>query len=164
MQFIPLRGRIFLLAMALVLVIGIIIIMRGNSTAGTENIETASPTIGLNSVVVKTANADVYGNQETILTDKDGRTLYYSKLDILHKVSCTGNCTYAWAPLLFKGTGPPTASTKLPGKLTVDKTVNGNQVAYNGHYLYTFSGDSTPGDIQGQGRNDEWYVATPNLR
>jgi predicted lipoprotein with Yx(FWY)xxD motif len=55
------------------------------------------------------------------------------------------------------------ASTKLPGKLMTDKTVNGNQVAYNGHYLYTFSGDSTPGDIQGQERNDR-YVATPNLR
>jgi len=166
MQFIPLRGRIILLAIVLVLIIGIIIIMRANenSTASTENIGAVSPTADLRHVVVKTANADVYGTHEVILTDKNGKTLYYSKQDVFHKVSCTGDCTYAWMPLLFKGTGPLITSTKLPGRLTTDRTVNGNQVAYNGHYLYTFSGDSTPGDIQGHGRNDEWYVATPNLR
>lgn len=166
MQFIPLRGRIILLAMVLVLIIGIIMILRANenSTASTENIGTVSPTADLRNVVVKTANADVYGTHEIILTDKDGRTLYYSKQDVLHKVSCTGDCTDAWMPLLFKGTGPLNASARLPGRLTTDETVNGNQVVYNGHYLYTFSGDSTPGDIQGHGRNDEWYVATPNLR
>src|SRR5438067_1998116 len=149
MQFIPLRGRIFLLVMVLVLIIAGIIFMRasGTNTASTDNIETA-PTIDLSKVVVKPANADVYGKQELILTDKDGRTLYYSKRDVLHKVSCTADCTEAWAPLLFKGKGPVTASTKLPGKLTTDKTVNGNQVVYNGHYLYTFAGDSAPGDIQ----------------
>ena len=166
MQFIPLRGRIILLAMVFVLIIGIIIIMRANenSTTSTENIGALSPTADLRNVVVKTANTDVYGTHEIILTDKNGRTLYYSKQDVFHKVSCTGDCTYAWIPLLFKGTGPLTTSTKLPGRLTTDKTVNGNQVAYNGHYLYTFSGDSTPGDMQGNGRKDEWYVATPNLR
>jgi len=162
MQFIPLRGRIILLAMVLVLIIGIIMILKANenSTASTES----SPTVDLKNVVVKTTNADVYGTHEIILTDKNGRTLYYSKRAVFHRVSCTGDCTYAWMPLLFKGIGPLNASTKLPGRLTTDRTVNGNQVAYNGHYLYTFSGDSIPGDIQGHGRNDEWYVATPNLR
>src|SRR5437773_8977526 len=102
MQFIPFRGRVFLLVMVLVLIIAGIIFMRvsGNNAAGTNNIETASPTIDLSKVVVKAVNADVYGKQETILTDKDGRTLYYSKQDVLHKVSCTADCTEAWAPLL----------------------------------------------------------------
>jgi predicted lipoprotein with Yx(FWY)xxD motif len=79
-------------------------------------------------------------------------------------VSCTGDCTDAWIPLIFNEKGPVIASTKLPGKLTTDKTVNGNQVAYNGHYLYAFSGDTIPTDVQGQGRDDQWYVATPDLQ
>jgi len=174
MEFIPLRGRIVLL----VITFAVIIFMIINSCRTNENsavnppgnvgtaspIPTPTPTPVPRNMVVRAVDTSVYGNQEIILTDKDGRTLYYSKNDTLHKVSCTGDCTEAWLPLLFKGKGPVTASTKLLGKLTTDKTVNGNQVAYNGHYLYTFAGDSTPGDIQGQGRDDEWYVATPNLR
>jgi predicted lipoprotein with Yx(FWY)xxD motif len=172
MEFIPLRGRIFLLVIIFAVIIFIIINScrtNGNSAVNPpENVGTASPiptpTPIPRNMVVRMSNTSVYGDQETILTDRDGRTLYYSKNDAWHKMSCTGDCTEAWIPLLFKGKGPVIASAKLPGKLLTDKTVNGNQVAYNGHYLYTFAGDSTPGDIQGQGRNDEWYVATPNLQ
>ncbi len=170
MEFVPWRARIFLLLIVFLLTILFVSIScRTNTddtvnTTGDRETVSATPTPELNNREVKVVDTSVYGVQETILTDKDGRTLYYSKKDAWHKVSCTGDCTYAWTPLLFNGKGPITAATKLPGKLTTDRTVNGNQVAYNGHYLYTFSGDSTPGDIQGQGRGDQWYVAIPNLR
>jgi predicted lipoprotein with Yx(FWY)xxD motif len=165
MEFIPVRGRIFLLVMAFLFIILItVIIHRADGSNIADVPDASSPTPDLRDMVVMTVVTSVYGVQETILTDKDGKALYYSKQDTLGKMSCTGNCTYAWAPLLFKGKGPVTASTTLPGKLTTHKTVNGNQVAYNGHYLYTFSGDSTPQDIEGQGRDNEWYLATPDLR
>jgi predicted lipoprotein with Yx(FWY)xxD motif len=170
MEFVPWRARIFLFAtIALLTILLMIISCRTNSEdpiRTTENIDTIATTATSEprNLVVKTMDTSVYGIQETILTDKDGRTLYYSKKDTWHKVSCTGDCTDTWVPLVFNGKGPVIASTKLPGKLTTDKTVNGNQVAYNGHYLYTFSGDTIPTDVQGQGREDQWYVATPNLR
>jgi hypothetical protein len=47
------------------------------------------------------------------------------------------------------------------GKLTVVGDVNGNQVAYNGHLLYTFASDN-PGQVTGQGVQD-FFVATPGL-
>jgi predicted lipoprotein with Yx(FWY)xxD motif len=40
---------------------------------------------------------------------------------------------------------------------------NGNQVEYNGHPLYTFSGDTAPGQANGEGVAGMWYVVTPNL-
>ena len=40
-------------------------------------------------VVVKTAKATVNGKSETILTDTNGRTLYYFTSDTLHTVACT---------------------------------------------------------------------------
>lgn len=169
MEFIPLRARIFTLVIIFLLIILFANIScrtnTGNTINTTGDIETvsATPTPELRNMVVKTVDTSVYGVQEIILIDKDGRTLYYSKKDTWHKVSCTDACTDVWVPLVFNGKDPVIASTKLPGKLTTVKTVNGNQVAYNGHYLYTFSGDATPGDIQGQGRDDQWYVATPNL-
>jgi predicted lipoprotein with Yx(FWY)xxD motif len=170
MEFIPLRARIFLFAMIFLLTFLLMIVScRTNSESPispTENIDTVSttPTSEPSNMAVKTMDVSVYGVQEAILTDNNGRTLYYSKKDSWHRVSCTGDCTDTWIPLLFNGKGPVIASTKLPGKLTTDKTVNGNQVAYNGHYLYTFSGDTIPTDVQGQGRDDQWYVATPNLQ
>jgi predicted lipoprotein with Yx(FWY)xxD motif len=40
---------------------------------------------------------------------------------------------------------------------------NGSQVEYNGHPLYTFSGDTAPGQTNGEGLFGMWFVATPNL-
>ena len=44
----------------------------------------------------------------------------------------------------------------LVGTITRDDgTVQGT---YNGWPLYYFSGDSAPGDVNGQGLNDVWWV------
>ena len=32
------------------------------------------------------------------------------------------------------------------------------QATYNGHPLYHYSGDSAPGDVNGQGVNDVWFA------
>jgi predicted lipoprotein with Yx(FWY)xxD motif len=60
--------------------------------------------------------------------------------------------------------GTPTSATALPGKLSAQTTGNGNQVAYNGHLLYTFSGDGGPGQTRGEGLFGKWFVATPALK
>jgi predicted lipoprotein with Yx(FWY)xxD motif len=105
----------------------------------------------------------VNGKMTTILTDAQGRTLYYFKPDTASKTACTGGCAQAWPPLLFTGTGNPTASTKLSGELEVYKNANGNQVIYNDHPLYTYSGDSAPGQTKGEGLFGKWFVCTPDL-
>ncbi len=68
----------------------------------------------------------------------------------------------ACVPVLL-GSGSPTGSTDIVGKLTVQATANGKQVEYNGHLLYTFSGDSGPGQANGEGIGGKWFVATPDL-
>jgi len=40
---------------------------------------------------------------------------------------------------------------------------NGNQVEYNGHLLYAYSGDTAPGQTNGEGLLGKWFVATPGL-
>ena len=112
---------------------------------------------------VRTARAIVNGKATTILTNAQGRTLYYFTLDSASRAACTGACAQTWHPLLFRGTGKPTASTSLPGVLRVFKNANGNQVIYNGHPLYTFSGDSAAGQTHGEGLFGKWFVATPGL-
>jgi predicted lipoprotein with Yx(FWY)xxD motif len=127
---------------------------------------TPSPTSSgsTSSPLVKTMSVTISGKSETILTDASGKSLYYFTPDTATTSACTGACAQTWPPLLSTGSGAPTSASTLPGKLTVLTTGNGSQVAYNGHLLYTFSGDSAAGDTKGQGLFGKWFVATPGLK
>jgi hypothetical protein len=48
-----------------------------------------------------------------------------------------------------------------PALTSLAATTNGQQVSYNGHFLYTFVEDS-PGRVTGQGVQN-FFVATPSL-
>ncbi len=124
----------------------------------------AAASSGSSSALVKTATATVQGKSVTILTNAQGMTLYYFTPDSAASSACTGGCAGAWPPLLFTGSGSPTAATTLPGTLTAVSSGNGNQVEYNGHLLYTFSGDSAAGQTNGEGKAGKWFVATTDLK
>lgn len=136
-----------------------------NPTATTPsgNPTAAATTPSSSNALIKTATATVKGKSETILTDAQGKALYYFTPDTSTKTACTGSCAQTWPPLLATGSGSPSSATSLPGKLTMQTTANGNQVEYNGHLLYTFSGDSGPNQTNGEGLFGKWFVATPGL-
>ncbi|GAC1566692.1 MAG: hypothetical protein NVS3B14_10370 [Ktedonobacteraceae bacterium] len=113
--------------------------------------------------MIQTATATVKGQSETILTDAQGKTLYYFTPDTATKSACTGSCAQIWPPLLFTGSGVPTGPSSLTGKLSVQTDTHGNQVEYNGHLLYTYSADTAPGQTNGEGLFGKWFVATPTL-
>jgi predicted lipoprotein with Yx(FWY)xxD motif len=106
---------------------------------------------------VRTAQVPVGGTMETILTTATGQPLYYYKPDTASKSFVTGGLAKAWPPLTA---GAP-AGTGLSGQLEVLNDVNGQQVTYNGHPLYTFVDDHA-GQVTGQGVQD-FFVATPGL-
>jgi predicted lipoprotein with Yx(FWY)xxD motif len=113
--------------------------------------------------VVKTASATIQGQTKTILTDAQGKTLYYYKPDTASQVACTGGCASNWPPLIFSGSGSSTSATPLPGTLSVVQGPNGAQVEYKGHPLYTFAGGTAPGQTNGEGIGGVWFVATTDL-
>ncbi len=78
--------------------------------------------------------------------------------------SSSSNALQNWPPLLETGSGTSTSATTLPGKLSTQTTTNGNQIEYNGHFLYAFAGDSNPGQTNGNKLFGKWFVATPNLK
>lgn len=128
------------------------------TTGSTGTTATTSSTI-----VVKTATATVKGKSETILTNPGGMTLYYFTADTPTTSACTSGCTGTWPPLLITGSNTPLSATTLTGTLTVQTDANGNQVEYNGHLLYTYSGDTAPGQTNGEGLFGKWFVATSDL-
>lgn len=125
----------------------------------------ASPTTstGSSGALIHTATATIKGQSETILTNTQGMTLYYRTSDTATSV-CSGGCASAWPPLLANGSSAPTSSASLPGKLSVVTDANGSQVTYNGHPLYTFSGDSAPDQTNGEGVAGIWFVVPTTLK
>ena len=108
-------------------------------------------------LTVQTATATVKGTSETILVDSHGLPLYLYEPDTPATSLVTGELARLWPPLVA---AVPT-DRGLAGRLTSVATTNGKQVAYNGHFLYTFIQDR-PGKVTGQGVQD-FYVATPGL-
>jgi predicted lipoprotein with Yx(FWY)xxD motif len=107
---------------------------------------------------VQTAKATVGGKTETILVSSRDLPLYYYSLDTAKKSSVSGALAQFWPPL--ESTSP--TEKGAVGKLTVLNDSNGHQVAYNGHFLYTFAEDS-PGHVTGQGV-EGFFLATPALK
>jgi predicted lipoprotein with Yx(FWY)xxD motif len=106
---------------------------------------------------VRTMQATVAGKTETILVNSQGLPLYYYLNDTAAKSVVTGGLAALWPPL----TSASPAATGLTGKITAVMDIHGDQVAYNGHLLYTFADDQA-GQVTGQGVQG-FFVATPGL-
>jgi predicted lipoprotein with Yx(FWY)xxD motif len=86
----------------------------------------------------------------TVLTNASGFTLYSFAPDTPATSKCYGSCAAYWPPV----TGATTAGQGLPGKLTtITRTGGAHQLTYNGHPLYTYIGDTAPGQARGNNLN-----------
>ncbi len=87
-------------------------------------------------------------------------TLYIFTMDEPGLSNCSGPCAEFWPPLTVGAGVTPTAGDGVPGTLGVTERDDGTrQVTYNDRPLYFFSDDSAPGDTNGQGFVDRWFVA-----
>ena len=86
----------------------------------------------------------------TVLTNAKGFTLYWFAPDTPAVSKCYGSCAAYWPPV----TGTVPASPGLPGRIgTITRTGGARQLTYNGHPLYTYIGDSAPGQAKGNNLN-----------
>ena len=86
----------------------------------------------------------------TVLTSTKGFTLYSFAPDTPSTSNCNGTCAGYWPPV----TGTPAAGPGVTGKLSTIKRSDGTtQAVYNGHPLYTYIGDSAPGQAHGNNLN-----------
>lgn len=95
-----------------------------------------------------------------IVVDGEGRTLYGFVPDGQGAPTCTGDCASTWPPL----EGPASAGSGADAALlgTVEHPSGVTQVTYNGWPLYRFANDAQPGDTNGQGVGDNWFVVGPD--
>jgi predicted lipoprotein with Yx(FWY)xxD motif len=85
-----------------------------------------------------------------VLTDARGHTLYSFAPDTAGKSACYGTCAQYWPPVA----GPDRAGNGVTGTLgTITRTGGARQETYDGHPLYTYVGDSGPGQANGNNLN-----------
>jgi predicted lipoprotein with Yx(FWY)xxD motif len=96
----------------------------------------------------------------TVLTNAKGFTLYWFAPDTPATSKCNGSCATFWPPVK----GSATTGAGVTGKLATIKRSDGSvQATYNGHPLYTYKGDTAPGQAKGNGLNlsgGVWHEVT----
>jgi predicted lipoprotein with Yx(FWY)xxD motif len=133
----------------------------GGSGGETSKAASSEPTSGGTAAVVSAATTKL----GKLIVDSKGFTLYNFHKDKGGKPTCYGACEEAWPPLTTNGK-PQAGEGAMASKLGTTERKDGTlQVTYAGWPLYTYVGDSKPGETNG---NDisafgaEWYALQPN--
>jgi len=115
----------------------------------------ASPTQASSSALM---TATINGTK--VVTNSRGFTLYWFAPDTSTTSKCNGSCATYWPPVK----GPATAGAGVTGTLgTITRSDGTKQATYDGHPLYTYVGDTAPGQAKGNALNLSgglWYEMT----
>jgi len=127
------------------------LVLLGVAVAGAGAPATASAGGGLRAVQIKGVS---------VLANARGFTLYWFAPDTPAKSVCNGSCAAYWPPVK----GPVTAGTGITGRLgTITRSDGSTQATYDGHPLYTYVGDTAPGQAHGNALNlngGVWHEVT----
>ncbi len=112
--------------------------------------------------VVDTVKLVVHQGLGRILVDAAGKTVYVFTGDSANHATCTGGCASIWPPVTLPKGAKPRGG---PGVTHLGTIKSGNklQVTWYKHPLYTYTLDSGPGMVNGNGvkqGSNTWFVAT----
>ncbi|MDX3855825.1 SCO0930 family lipoprotein [Streptomyces sp. AK02-01A] len=100
-----------------------------------------------------------------IVVDSRGMTVYRFKKDSAWpmKSACTGACLEKW-PVVAPVEKNDTEGIIKKGFVTFDRPDGIKQQSVDCWPIYTFSGDTKPGDTNGQGVGGTWFAVSPNAK
>lgn len=99
-----------------------------------------------------------FGN---VLTDKDGRTLYFFSLDANGSSACIDGCEAIW-PVYYSAEASSDTEINQEDIDVIARADGSKQSTYKGWPLYYYASDEKAGDIKGDGVNSIWFVAKPD--
>lgn len=94
------------------------------------------------------------------LADDKGMTLYLFKKDGVGMSACSGGCVEKW-PLFYQESVIPPAGVAAADFGSIKRDDGKLQTTYKGAPLYYYVEDKAPGDVNGQGLREVWYVVAP---
>lgn len=108
---------------------------------------------------IKVSENNTFGK---ILTDKNGRTLYFFSNDYKGASTCTGGCLDAWPIFYIDNLNSIDGSLNASDLGTITRSDGSKQTTYKGWPLYYYKNDVNTGDTNGDKVNNIWYVAKPD--
>jgi len=128
----------------------------GLAACGSSSSSSSDPASALPNAASGSASSAIDG--ATVLTNTQGFTLYMFAPDTGTASKCNGSCAQIWPPV----TSPVTAGPGITGTLgTIMRADGATQATYDGHPLYTYAGDTQPGQAKGNGIKGVWHEVTP---
>ncbi len=109
-------------------------------------------------VVLFIAVEPAYGH---FLVESNGMTLYAFTGDEMGKSNCDPVCLQTWTPLVSVGKATGDMDVHVSMISSAPLADGSTVVTYNDMPLYRFTGDQIPGDMNGQGFDDAWFIVTP---
>jgi len=128
----------------------------GNNDRATIPADSSTPAAAPagSNVAVKVADSSL----GKILVSTSGTTLYGFANDTAAKSTCYGACANAWPPVIVAddwGVGPGLDSGVFS---TITRDDGALQLVAGKFPLYEYAADASPGDTNGQGSGDVWFV------
>jgi predicted lipoprotein with Yx(FWY)xxD motif len=151
-------------AFSFVLVVAVAALAGCGSSSNSSTASTGSTSSATQSgaAVIEVASNPTLGS---ILVDAEGQTLYSFQKDMGNKSNCSGSCAKVWPPDVTTSS-PKAGSGVSASKLGTLKRADGTmQVTYAGHPLYTYTADTNPGQVNGNGINSYggiWNAIQPS--
>ncbi len=161
--------------MVWVLVVLIIGLAAGYGVSGTRTVTTTTTKVNTVTSTVATTVTKTAIKTQTVkeeynvklaynpkfglyLVDSKGVTLYFFSKDYDGKSHCYGDCAMKWPVFYVEKLNPgPGLDPKDFG--VIERNDGKKQITYKGWPLYYFFKDNGPGDINGDGVKNVWYVA-----
>jgi len=136
----------------------------GGSASGAPRYNSSSGGTGSQQAAQKGSIATRSTKLGNVLVDPRGMTLYAFAADRPHKSLCDASCIPYWPPVPGADAAA-VARSGVKAKLgTVTRTDGSSQLTANGFPMYTYVGDTTAGQTNGQGLNLSgglWWAVAP---
>jgi len=97
----------------------------------------------------------------SIITDANGKTLYFFSNDANGQSACSGGCVTTW-PIFYVDALNLPAGLAASDFGTITRSDNKPQTTYKGWPLYYYNKDSVAGDKKGEAVAGKWFTAKPD--
>jgi uncharacterized surface protein with fasciclin (FAS1) repeats len=117
----------------------------------------------IDAVLVPSADVKIAetASKGKVITDSNGRTLYFFARDAKGTSLCTGGCLNNW-PIFYAENILAGAGLNPADFGTIDRGSGVMQTTYKGWPLYYHVNDTEPGNMNGEGLIGRWFVAKPD--
>ncbi|MGN7205799.1 COG4315 family predicted lipoprotein [Pedobacter sp. SAFR-022] len=139
-------------------ILAIILVSSCSKNDGPDTPPGGEPPANGKKIILKISANTTFGD---ILTDGNGRALYFFAPDVKGTSECIEGCEAVW-PVFYADDATLPAGLTAADVATITRADGKKQTTYKGWPLYYYAQDATSSEVKGDGIDDNWFVAKSN--